>query len=276
MRRAHTVIGISTGFSDYGDYLGAVYSRPLARHGAIPIVLPYAERAAEREALLAHVDGVILGVGRDVDPQRYGGVRHPSSTAHSPLRDAAEIALTRDALAAGVPLLGICRGMQVINIALGGTLHPDHSVLAPPGRHHPGGDWERWERVVDATVQGTESPAHPSHPIEIASGCWLAEALGSDAVVNSYHHQSIALLGDGVRATARAPDGVIESIEVPDRAFCLGVQWELQEECAPGGNGERILRLFLRHAARCRRTRLPPHAGSPAGPGVSTVTSTGA
>jgi gamma-glutamyl-gamma-aminobutyrate hydrolase PuuD len=91
----------------------------------------------------------------------------------------AEIALTRDALAARVPLLGICRGMQVINIALGGTLHPDHSVLVPPGSDHPGGDWERWE---------------------------------------------------------------------------------LQEECAPGGNGERILRLFLRHAARCRRQSIPAPA----------------
>ena len=276
MRRANTVIGISTGFTDYGDYLGAVYSRPLARHGAIPIVLPYAECAAEREALLAHVDGVILGVGRDIDPQRYGGVRHPSSTAHSPLRDAAEIALARDALAARVPLLGICRGMQVINIARGGTLHPDHSVLAPPASDHPGGDWERWERVVDATLQGTDPPAHPSHPIAIDHGCWLAEALGGHAVVNSYHHQSIATLGDGVCATARAPDGVIESIEVPDGGFCLGVQWELQEECAPGGNGDQILHLFLRHAARRRGTRLAPHAGSPAGPGVSTLTSTGA
>ena len=250
MTTPHPLIAVSTGFTDYGDYLGVVYSRPLARHGAIAMVLPYAEGATERETLLARVDGVILGVGRDIEPQRYGGARHPSSTAHSPLRDAAEIALVRHALAARVPVLGICRGMQVINVALGGTLHPDRSELPAPARDHPGGDWDRWERVVAAMVHGTPAPAHPSHPIEIADGSLLSEALGRHAVVNSYHHQAIATLGDGLRVTARAPDGVIEAIEAPDAAFCLGVQWELQEECAPGSNGDGVLRLFLRHAAR--------------------------
>jgi putative glutamine amidotransferase len=249
MTAGSPLIAVSTGFTDYGDYLGVVYSRPLARLGAIPVMLPYAECAAEREALLARVDGLILGVGRDVEPECYGGARHSSATAHSALRDTAEIALARDALAAGVPLLGICRGMQVMNIALGGTLHADHSVLPFPAAEHPGGDWERWERVVTAAVQGTQAPAHPAHPLEIADGSWLFAALGSRAVVNSYHHQSIATLGDGVRVTARAPDDVIEAIEVPHAAFCLGVQWELQEESAPGANGDRILRLFLRHAA---------------------------
>jgi putative glutamine amidotransferase len=260
MTTQHPLIAVSTGFTDYGDYLGVVYSRPLARHGAVPVVLPYAESATEREALLARVDGVILGVGRDIEPQRYGGARHPSSTAQSPLRDAAEIALARAALSAGVPVLGICRGMQVINVALGGTLHADHSVLPASARDHPGGDWDRWERVVEATVHGTPPPAHPSHPIEIADGSLLAEALGRRAVVNSYHHQSIATLGDGLRVTARAPDGVIEAIEAPDGAFCLGVQWELQEECAPGGNGDRILRLFLHHAARSDARSIPSAA----------------
>jgi gamma-glutamyl-gamma-aminobutyrate hydrolase PuuD len=257
MPAEHPVIAISTGFTDYGDYLGVAYSRPLARHGAVPVVLPYAETSAERGALLARVDGLVLGVGRDVEPGRYGGAPHPSSTLHSRLRDDAEIALARDALAAGVPLLGICRGMQVVNIALGGTVHADHSALPAPAREHPGGDWERWERVVHAAIHGTPPPAHPSHPIDVVDRSWLSEALGGRAVVNSYHHQSIAALGAGVRVTARAPDGVIEALEVPDAAFCLGVQWELQEERAPGGNGDRILRLFLRHAARGGARSLP-------------------
>jgi putative glutamine amidotransferase len=244
------VIAVSTGFTDYGDYLGVVYARPLARHGALPVVAPYLERAAERAALLHRVDGVVLGVGRDIDPRRYGGSAHTGLTAHSPLRDSAEIALARDALAAGVPLLGICRGMQIVNVALGGSLHADHSVLPDPASGHPGGDWARWQQVVDATVEGSPAPAHPTHAIAIADDSLLACALGTRAVVNSYHHQSVARLGDGVRATAHAPDGVVEAIEVPDAAFCLGVQWELQEECAPGANGDRILSLFLEHVAR--------------------------
>ncbi len=252
MRRpAHPVIAISTGFT---DYLGVAYSRPLARHGALPVVAPYLEAPTERAALLAHVDGLILGVGRDIDPRRYGRGGHPALTAHSPLRDRAEIALAQDALAAGLPLLGICRGMQIINVALGGTLHADHSALDGDAREHPGGDWARWEQVVRAALDGTPPPAHPTHPIEIARGSRLSAALGSSAVVNSYHHQSIADLGEGVRTTARAPDGVIEAIEVPGDAFCLGVQWELQEECTLGGNGDRLLRLFLQHAGRATST----------------------
>jgi putative glutamine amidotransferase len=243
------LIGVSTGFTDYGDYLGVAVSRPLARRGAVPVVLPYAETAQQREALLGRLDGIVLAFGRDIAPSWYGGAGHPSSTAFSALRDAAEIPLARDAMRAGVPLLGICRGMQVINVALGGSLHADHGVLPAPARDHPGGDWDRWEQVVAATVDGTPCPAHPSHPIAVAGDSLLHEALGGAAVVNSYHHQSIATLGDGLRVTARAPDGVIEAVEAPAAAFCLGVQWELQEECAPSGNGDRVLTLFLERVA---------------------------
>jgi putative glutamine amidotransferase len=256
MRSEAPLIAVSTGFTDYGDYLGVVYTRPLSRLGAVPMVVPYLETPDERAAVLARVDGLILGVGRDLEPARFGGTPHPASTAHSPLRDASELDLVRDALTAGVPMLGICRGMQVIDVALGGTLHADHSVLDEPANAHPGGDWARWDAVVSAAVDGTPAPEHPTHPIRIAPGSWLAAALGEAAVVNSYHHQSIATLGHGVRVTACAPDGVIEAIEVPEAAFCLGVQWELQEECAPGGNGDRILRLFLAEAARTHRSQV--------------------
>lgn len=253
MRDEAPLIGVSTGFTDYGDYLGVTFSRPLARLGAVTVVLPYLETPSERTAVLARVDGLILGFGRDLEPARFGGTPHPTSTAHSPLRDAAELDLARDALAAGVPVLGVCRGMQVIDVALGGTLHADHSVLPAPANAHPGGDWARWDSVVSAVLDGGPMPEHPTHPIEIAPDSWLAGALGEAAVVNSYHHQSIATLGRGVRVSARAPDGVIEAIEVPGPAFCLGVQWELQEECAPGDNGDRILRLFLAETARASR-----------------------
>jgi putative glutamine amidotransferase len=241
------LIGISTGFTDYGDYLGIAFSQPLERLGAVPVALPYLDHPP---ALLSHLHGVLLAAGRDLEPARFGGRPHPASTPHSPLRDAAELTLARAAIAGGVPVLGICRGMQVINVALGGTLHADHRVLPAPAGNHPGGDWDRWEHVVRARLEGTPPPAHPGHDIAIAAGSLLGAALGTHATVNSYHHQSLATLGDGVEVTALAPDGIIEAIEVPSaRSPCVGVQWELQEQ------PHSPLFALLADAARARAAR---------------------
>jgi putative glutamine amidotransferase len=252
------LIGISCGFTDYGDYLGVAFSAPIERLGAVPVILPYTERPTP---LLARLDGLMLAGGRDIEPERFGGRRHPQATAHSPLRDEAELPLARGAIAAAVPLLGICRGMQVINVALGGSLHPDHSVLPSPADRHRGGDWDIWEEVVKARLEGGPPPKHPSHGIVIAADSRLAGALGGGATVNSYHHQSIATLGDGVVAAATAPDGIIEAIEVPAApALCIGVQWELQEEPSSP-----LLALFVEAAAERAAARRPARAGAAAG-----------
>src|SRR5256885_230987 len=158
---AGPLIGVSTGFTDYGDYLGLAFTRPLVALGAVPVVVPYVETAAARRDLLARLDGLLLGVGRDLDPRLYGGNGHPALTAHSQHRDRAELALALEAIELGAPTLGICRGMQIQNVALGGSLHPDHSTLPAPAAAHPGGDWERWERVVEATLGEGEPPSHP-------------------------------------------------------------------------------------------------------------------
>jgi putative glutamine amidotransferase len=243
------LIGISCGFTDYGDYLGVAFSAPIERLGGVAVILPYAERPAR---LLARLDGLLLAGGRDIDPELFGGSRHPRATAYSPLRDEAELPLAREAIAGGVPLLGICRGMQVINVALGGSLHPDHSVLPSPADRHRGGDWDIWEEVVRARLGKGPPVEHPSHEIVVAPDSRLAGALGAGATVNSYHHQSIATLGEGVVVVATAPDGVIEAIEVPGaRALCIGVQWELQEEPSTA-----LLALFVEAAAE--------RAGAPA------------
>jgi putative glutamine amidotransferase len=263
------LVAVSTGFTDYGDYLGVAFTRPLRSLGALPVVVPYIEDRDGQEALLEQVDGLLLGVGRDLEP-RLGGCAHPLGTQHSPVRDTAELALASAAISNGVPLLGVCRGMQVINVALGGTLHPDHSVLAAPANAHPGGDWKRWERVVDAALRGTPPPAHPTHRIDIAPATRLAAALGRQATVNSYHHQSIAEVGAGVTVTARAHDGLIEAIEVPDApALFMGVQWELQESWQHARSQQHVFSLLVqaaneRRAARngrrtaARRLRAPP------------------
>lgn len=237
------VIGVSSGFTDYGDYLGVSLARPLAKVGAVPFVLPYLEDAETRAAALDRVDGVLLGFGRDISPARYSAEPHPSLTPTSPIRDEVEIALALEALDRGLPVLGICRGMQILNIALGGTLYRDRSEYPEGAREHPGGDWATWDLVVDATLGRGRMPTHPAHAITIRPDTRLAEALGAErAIVNSYQHQAIRRLGRDVVAVAWADDGIIEAIEVPDApAFALAVQWELQESWR---DDERFLRVF--------------------------------
>jgi putative glutamine amidotransferase len=222
------LIGVSSGFTDYGDYLGVAFARPLERLGATVVSLPYLERP---ESLIPHLDGLLIAGGRDIEPARFGRVDHSTSTPHSPLRDEFELALAPAAISAGIPLLGICRGMQVVNVALGGTLELDHGLLPSPATNHPGGDWDRWREVVRATLGGWRKPEHPSHEISIAPGSRLAAVLGDHTIVNSYHHQSIAQLGRDLVVTAQAADGVIEAIELPSAPnLCLAVQWEEQEQ----------------------------------------------
>jgi putative glutamine amidotransferase len=252
------LIGVSTGFTDYGDYLGSAFTEPLERLGATAVLLPYPSGPDALDRLVERLDGLVLAVGRDLAPALYGGERHASMTRHSTARDAAETSFARAALRLGLPTLGICRGMQVLNVTLGGTLHPDHRVLQGSAMLHPGGDWDRWHRVVRAALDGVDPPLHPTHAITIAPGSLLARALGVRATVNSYHHQSIDKLGSGVVVTASASDGVIEAIEVPGAAaLTIGVQWELQEHARRGGEGTRVLELLV-DAACGRQTRRAP------------------
>lgn len=240
------LVGISTGFTDYGDYMGVAYSRPLTHTGVLPVVLPYIEDDAARSAVLKRLDALVLGFGRDIQPGRYGADPHPAMTAHSEKRDEFELSLAHEALGRGLPILGICRGMQILNVALGGTLFRDRSDYPAAARQHPGGDWERWDRVCAATLGEGPMPEHPSHPIEIVEGSLLAQALGSRATVNSYHHQAIDALGAGVSVVARAPDGIVEAIEVPANGSpCLGVQWELQESWQTDARFLDLIRLLV-------------------------------
>jgi putative glutamine amidotransferase len=252
---AGPLIGVSTGFTDYGDYLGLAFTRPLVALGAMPVGVLYLETSEARRDLLERLDGLLLAGGRDLDPQLYGGARHPALTPQSPHRDQLELPLAREAIELGVPALGICRGLQVLNVALGGSLHPDHSALFGPAAAHPGGDWERWQLVVEAFLGGGKEPTHPSHSISVMAESPLSVA-GRELVVNSYHHQSIDRLGHGVEVAAVAEDGVIEAIWVPDApALCLGVQWELQEEWRDDARQRGVFGLLVDAAARRERSR---------------------
>jgi putative glutamine amidotransferase len=243
------VVLISAGFTDYGDYLGVAYSRPLEAVGAVPLMLPFLEDPAPALEL---ADAVLLGFGRDLDPSRYGAGRHPSLTAISPLRDELDLRLAAAALDRGLPVLGICRGMQVLNVLRGGTLYRDRSEYPEAAVAHPGGDWALWDEVCDATLGRRAMPEHPGHPLRIARGSRLAAALGAErGWANSYHHQAIDRLGAGVVPVAWADDGIVEAIELDGDAWVLGVQWELQESWK---DDRRMLRVFEHFvSARARR-----------------------
>jgi putative glutamine amidotransferase len=217
----------------------------------LPVLLPYYERAEDRLELLGRLDGLVLAGGRDVEAWRYGRQDpHPKHLPGQPHLDEIELHYARASVEAGLPLLAICRGCQVLNVAFGGTLYGDLEEFPRKGANHPGARWEEWRALVAATLDGRDRPPHPTHPIEIEPGSKLASHLGERYVVDSYHHQAIDRLGQGVEAVARAPHGVVEAVEMPGvAAFVLGVQWELHEEWQDDERSLGVWRAFVEAAA---------------------------
>ena len=214
----------------------ADFSLALEAAGGTPVVLT---PATPPERCLQVVHALVLGGGRDVSPSLYGEEPRPPTRATDPERDRFEVALVREALSRGIPLLGVCRGMQVINVATGGSLcqHLPEKVGSSID-HLPGGD--------DDFI---------AHTVALRAGSLLERALGPGEVeVNSLHHQGVERLGRGVLATATAPDGLVEGIEVAGHGWAVGVQWhpELMWRRFP-----RQLSLFrlLVQAASAARTR---------------------
>jgi putative glutamine amidotransferase len=179
------------------------------------LLVPDEVDARAPEELLARLDALIVSGGAgDVDPAHYGEARHPRTEPVEAVRDRFELALVGAALDADVPVLGICRGMQVVNVARGGTLEqhlPD--VLGHDG--HAG-----------------EPGRYAEHEVRLEEGSLAARAVGGErAAVKSYHHQGVRTLGDGLRATGfSALDDIVEAIELPERPFALGVLWHPEED----------------------------------------------
>jgi putative glutamine amidotransferase len=192
--------------------LATLYPEAIERAGGIPVIVPLL-RPDAIGALLDRVDGVCLPGGPDVQPSAYGAEPHPELGPTEPRVDAVELALVRAADRRRLPILGICRGMQLLNVARGGTLH----------QHLPD--------VVGAGTQHRQ-PEHgsvPTHRIETAPHSRLRVALGGPALeVNSFHHQAVQKLGRGLVATAWAQDGTIEAIESPGERLVVGVQWHAE------------------------------------------------
>src|SRR5687767_8495128 len=199
-------IGV-TRCSKLEDYLASV-----EQTGARARVLEVTESPRK---VLGEIDGLLLTGGGAVDPVFYGEDRHPLTDDAEPGRDEFEIDLARRAMADGIPLLAICRGAQVLNVAAGGTLVQDIPSAIE----------------TDLSHSVTQPKDRDCHAITIEAGTALSRVLGSGAEaacscrVNSRHHQSVGRTGDGLVVAARAADGVVEAIEKPDAPFCIGVQW---------------------------------------------------
>jgi len=192
--------------------LNAAYVRALEGAGLVPLAVPTMLAADRAAAALAAVRGLVLTGGEDVAPARYGAVPHPRLGEVDPVRDAAELALIAAARARGLPILAICRGIQILNVALGGTLYQDLDSERPgPVPHN------------DETGR---------HPIHVEAGSLLERTLGTRAAsVNSRHHQAIRDLAPGLAAVAWADDGVIEGAEPTDakEPWMVAVQWHPED-----------------------------------------------
>ena len=218
------------------------YVEGVAEAGGVPVVLPPVVGVRGAEALLEGMDGLLLSGGSDLDPGYYGEKPVPELGVTIPERDVFEMALLEHALRRKIPILGICRGMQVLNVALGGTLYQDlpsqmdHKVLLGHRQETP-----KWQ---------------PTHEVEVDGGSKVAEILGAKELkVNSYHHQAIKELASELVAVAHAPDGVIEAVESGDlsKRWVIGVQWHAE---AMRDAGPEHRNLFEAHVSAAERYAL--------------------
>jgi putative glutamine amidotransferase len=217
--------------------LGLAYARAVERAGALPVIVPPLTTNESAARILDAADGLLLTGGEDVDPALYGAARHPSVTDVSTERDATELALLAAARERGKPVLAICRGIQLMNVAFGGTLIQDIPTQHPGALAHDQADAS--ERRV--------------HDVAVEPGSHLAEALGVAALkVNSFHHQAAGRVADRLRATAWSPDGIVEGLEwAGDEWWAVAVQWHPEELDARTESG--LFRAFTERAAALAR-----------------------
>ena len=206
------------------------YVRAVDRAGGRALVVPPAEDGLDET--LAALDGVIFSGGGDLDPGLYDADRHPETDAPRAARDAAELRMLRAALDRDMPVLAICRGSQVLNVARGGDLvqHLPEAVGHDRHRHTPG--------------------AFADHDVNVAPGSRLGAVVGDRAPVKSHHHQAYGRIGEGLREVAWAEDGVVEGLEDPEKRFVLGVLWHPEE-----GEDAALFEALVVEARRYREER---------------------
>jgi putative glutamine amidotransferase len=196
--------------------IGTQYLLAIEAAGGIPLLIHLSRDAAVLEAHYRRCDALLFAGGDDVDPMHYNAAPHPKLGIVEPLRDEVELALARRAAADGKPILGICRGIQLLNVAFGGTLYQDLPAELPGALDHR--ESARYERT------------HLAHALTLEAGSWLAARLDtSELRVNTLHHQAVRDLAPGLRAVGRAPDGVIEAVEGTGPSLIVAVQCHPEE-----------------------------------------------
>jgi putative glutamine amidotransferase len=215
-------IGITTyhmhanwrGWSEEGALLPWTYVTSIRNNGGRPVLLPPGGDVSEAEATVAVLDGLVIAGGGDINPAIYGALKHHKTDNNAPDRDSWELALAEAAVRQGVPLLGICRGHQMLNVACGGTLHQHVPDLVGHSHHN-----------------GQEN-GFGTHKVRVTSGTILSSILpgGEYFEVPTHHHQAVDIVGSGLAAVAWADDGIVEGIEstTPDE-FLVGVQWHPEQ-----------------------------------------------
>lgn len=224
------------------NYMECIY-----RAGGTPVLLAPVDHGQLASEWIAHLDGLVFTGGYDLDPVLYGEQPHQTVDHVDRARDASEIALTRVALEHGVPLLAICRGLQVLNVALDGTLH----------QHLP-------EDLGELVVHRAAGDKPVRHPSRLAAGSRLHEIFGRDEVDGvSWHHQGIKALAPRLTPAAYAQDDLIEAVELADHPWCVGVQWHPEMSAAEDPTQQRLFDMLVQAAARVQSAQRQKAAAWP-------------
>jgi putative glutamine amidotransferase len=219
------IIGLTVSYAAGGEdrspsesgsfYVNRPYVESVLQAGGIPVYLPYITDERELAHLACRLDGLLLTGGRDIDPKFFGEPRHPACGPVIEERSASDIGWTRMALSRKIPILGICLGVQTLNVALGGDLYQD-----VPSQFE--------SRVVHRQAEPDRTST--AHTVVVTPGSLLYRVTHlAELAVNSLHHQAVRRIGEGLVVNARAPDGLVEGLEYPSSEFCLAVQWHPED-----------------------------------------------
>jgi len=234
------LIGITSGMKTHEGKIGVsipeAYMQAVFKAGGLPVIIPETVSNAELDNLRQRLDGLLLTGGADVNPLRFNGKPHSRVYGIDEQRDEVEINLARLAARTAWPFLGICRGIQVINVALGGTLFTHIEEQLPHALKHD------YNSVTERTLE--------AHTVKIESDSALADILGGCSVkVNSLHHQGIDKVAADLRPIAAAPDHLVEAVELPGHPFGLGVQWH-PEALPDSPQMQALFRAFIEAARK--------------------------